>query len=113
MISGRDALTPTHYDGHHNVFLQLHGAKRFLLIAAEHGPALYGFPALHPLDPLSRVDLEISDEEIQRRWPRTRAEARGASVTLEAGDVLVMPQGVWHQVDSAGGRARGLLAVSS
>ena len=100
MISGRDALTPTHYDGHHNVFLQIKGAKRFLLFGAEHGPNLYGFPALHPLDPLSRVDLEAPEHDLAARWPRTRQQARGAAVTLEAGDVLVMPQGVWHQVHS-------------
>ena len=39
MVSGRDALTPTHYDGHHNIFLQLAGAKRFLLFGAELGGA--------------------------------------------------------------------------
>ena len=100
MISGRDTLTPTHYDNHHNIFMQLAGAKRFLLLSADHTPNLYGFPALHPLDPLSRVDLELSDEEIARRWPRTRAHARGAEIILEAGDVLLMPQGVWHQVHS-------------
>lgn len=100
MVSGRDALTPTHYDGHHNVFLQVSGAKRFLLLAAEHAPNLYGFPALHPLDPLSRVDLEVADAELAAQWPRTRERARGAAVTLEAGDVLVMPQGVWHAVHS-------------
>lgn len=100
MVSGRDSLTPTHYDGHHNIFLQLAGAKRFLLLAAEHTPNLYGFPALHPLDPLSRVDLELPERELAERWPRTRERARGASAVLEAGDVLVMPQGVWHQVHS-------------
>mmetsp|Transcript_34097 Transcript_34097/g.89652 ORF Transcript_34097/g.89652 Transcript_34097/m.89652 type:complete len:674 (+) Transcript_34097:66-2087(+) len=100
MISGRDALTPTHYDGHHNVFLQLAGAKRFLLFAADQGGSLYPFPALHPLDPLSRVDLELPDEEIASRFPRARRSLRGAVVVLEAGDVLVMPQGVWHQVHS-------------
>ena len=35
LISGRDSLTPTHYDAHHNVFLQLSGAKRFLLFAPD------------------------------------------------------------------------------
>ena len=104
MVSGRDALTPTHYDGHHNIFLQLCGAKRFLLFPAEQGPMLYGFPALHPLDPLSRVDLELPEHELAARWPRTREAARGACVTLEAGDALVMPQGVWHQVHSLDAR---------
>ena len=37
---------------------------------------------------------------MERCWPRARAGARGAAVTVEAGDVLVMPQGVWHQVHS-------------
>ena len=102
MVSGRDALTPTHYDGHHNIFLQLAGAKRFLLFAPEHGAALYPFPALHPLDPLSRVDLELPEVELVSRWPRARHALRGNFVELEAGDVLVMPQGVWHQVHSLG-----------
>lgn len=100
MVSARDSLTPTHYDGHHNVFLQVAGAKRFLLFPPEQSPQLYGFPALHPLDPLSRVDLELPESELRKRWPRARESARGASVVVEAGDVLVMPQAVWHQVHS-------------
>ena len=60
---------------------------------------LYGFPALHALDPLSRVDLEISQAEIASRWPRA-LEARGTVVEVEAGDALILPQGVWHQVGS-------------
>ena len=52
-----------------------------------------GLPVeLHALDPLSRVDLELPEHEMATRWPRTRDAARGAAVTLEAGDVLVMPQ---------------------
>merc|ERR1712048_544017 len=75
------------------------GSKRFLLLGAEQTPKLYGFPTLHALDPLSRVDLEASKEELTSRWPRI-AEARGAAVTLEAGDALIFPQGVWHHVHS-------------
>ena len=63
-------------------------------------PQLYGFPVLHPLDPLSRVDLELPEATLAAMWPRARACARGAAVVLEAGDALVMPQGVWHQVHS-------------
>jgi len=99
MVSGRDALTPLHYDRHHNVFLQLHGAKRFLLFEAAESPKLYGFPTLHALDPLSRLDLEAGRDELVARWPRA-AEARGVAATLEAGDVLVLPQGTWHHVQS-------------
>mmetsp|Transcript_114754 Transcript_114754/g.358890 ORF Transcript_114754/g.358890 Transcript_114754/m.358890 type:complete len:754 (-) Transcript_114754:76-2337(-) len=99
MVSGRDALTPLHYDKHHNVFCQLQGAKRFLLLEARQTPHLYGFPTLHALDPLSRVDLELCQEELCRCWPRA-LEARGMAVTLEAGDALVLPQGTWHHVHS-------------
>ena len=44
-LQGRDALTPTHYDGHHNIFMQFAGAKRWLLFDADQTPNLYGFPA--------------------------------------------------------------------
>ena len=63
-------------------------------------PALYGFPAHHPLDPLSRVDLDaekfaekFADETdgSAERWPRLRS-ARGAAVVLEPGDALVMTE---------------------
>ena len=99
LLSGRDALTPTHYDGHHNVFMQMRGAKRFMLFSAEQTPSLYSFPGLHALDPLARVDLEMADDALLARWPRARG-ARGTSVVVEEGDVLVLPQGVWHQVHS-------------
>ncbi|KAL1507296.1 hypothetical protein AB1Y20_008142 [Prymnesium parvum] len=99
LVSGRDYLTPAHYDAHHNIFLQLAGAKRWLLFGADQTPRLYGFPALHALDPLSRVDLEAGDGEIADRWPLA-SEVRGTSVIVESGDVLILPQGVWHQVQS-------------
>ena len=57
-LSPHRSLTPLHYDGHHNLFLQLAGAKRFLLLPPEATPLLYPFPRLHPLWHKSRADFE-------------------------------------------------------
>jgi len=97
MLSGRDTLTPLHMDRNNVIFMQLRGAKRWFLFGPEQSTNLYPFPAMHPVDPLSRVDFDV--DWLTSRWPRT-AKARGATVVLEQGDVLVMPQGVWHHVHS-------------
>ena len=41
----------------------------------------------------------MGDDELRKRWPRV-ADVRGTSVVVEAGDILILPQGVWHQVHS-------------
>ena len=49
--------SPLHYDAAHNVYLNLMGHKRFLLLPPEATPLLYPFPRLHPSTRQSQLDL--------------------------------------------------------
>ena len=51
--------TPCHYDGYHNLYVQLHGTKRFLLLPPALDRAMNTFPFLHPsYGQCQRVPLE-------------------------------------------------------
>ena len=100
-VSFADFLTAVHYDQMHNVYLQLRGAKRFLLFPPECFAAFGTYPAHHPLDRKARVDLSSPDFDA---FPPSRALAgRGVEATLEEGDVLFMPMSWWHLVHSLEG----------
>lgn len=99
-VSFSDYLTACHYDQQHNLFLQLWGAKRFLLFPPECFPALYPFPVHHPLDRKARVDLEDLDLAC---FPRAAAlRGKGVEVVVEPGDVLFLPMSWFHDVHSIG-----------
>ena len=92
----RNALTPCHYDLTHNAYVQVCGWKRFVLFDPAYGPCLYPFPVAHPMDRCARVDLEHVDLQ---RFPRL-ASARAVAVVLGPGDLLVIPAGWWHHVQT-------------
>lgn len=99
-VSFSDFLTAVHYDQQHNLFLQIRGAKRFLLFDAADLPALYSYPVHHPLDRKAMLDLERPD---LRAFPRSRALAgRGVEALVEPGDILFMPMSWFHHVHSVG-----------
>ncbi|BGE84783.1 MULTISPECIES: cupin-like domain-containing protein [Methylosinus] len=87
------SLTPLHFDCllTHNLFFQVWGRKRFILVPHEELAKCY------PRDwRWCRVDAERPDFE---RFPLFR-EARRAEIVVEAGDLLYMPPGVLHHVRS-------------
>ena len=47
-IGQPEVTTPCHYDGYHNLYVQLHGTKRFLLLPPTADQAMQTFPFLHP-----------------------------------------------------------------
>lgn len=49
--------SPLHYDAAHNVYCQLAGRKRVILLPPEEAPALYSYPRLHPSTRQSQLDL--------------------------------------------------------
>jgi len=95
-IGCRDALTPCHYDLVHNVYVQVSGWKRFLLLDPEYANCLYPYPVAHPMDRCARADLEKPDFE---RFPLLGC-ARAVEAVLGPGDALVLPAGWWHHVQS-------------
>lgn len=117
------ARTQLHFDQYDNCFMQLSGRKTFLLFDPLQSGRIYPYPIHHPLDRSAQLDLEesvaVQQQPAERRtqgaaassshsasgssvaggggFPRLR-EARGCVVTLEPGDVLVLPAYWWHEV---------------
>jgi hypothetical protein len=87
------AVTPLHFDCllTHNLFFQIRGRKRFVMVAPEKLDCCY------PRDwRWSNVDAENPDFE---RHPLFR-EAEPAEVVVEPGDALYFPPGTLHHVRS-------------
>eukprot|EP00320_Phaeocystis_rex_P006478 CAMPEP_0119100190 /NCGR_PEP_ID=MMETSP1178-20130426/185463_1 /TAXON_ID=33656 /ORGANISM="unid sp, Strain CCMP2000" /LENGTH=449 /DNA_ID=CAMNT_0007084171 /DNA_START=165 /DNA_END=1511 /DNA_ORIENTATION=- len=111
--------SPLHYDAAHNVYLQLTGHKRFVLLPAEHAPNLYPFPRLHPSTRQSQIDLRALPPD---RFGRFHAALHGAGgtarlrpreVVLGPADTLYIPPYVWHRASVAGDRSAFSVAVYS
>ena len=70
--------SPLHYDAAHNVYSQLVGTKRWLLMPPEETRSLYVYPRIHPSTRQSQMNLRAmpNDERFTRfhtsfRGPRT------------------------------------------
>jgi lysine-specific demethylase 8 len=82
-----------HYDNADNLFGQIYGQKRALLVSPNYSRFLYPFPD-NPTK--SQVDLDSPD---LKRHPRC-ARAAVWSCDLGPGDALFMPRGWWHHICS-------------
>jgi hypothetical protein len=87
------ALTPLHFDTllTHNLFFQVSGTKRFVMVHPDDRDRCYiNDWRWSPVDP---------DEPDTERYPRFGG-ARVLTCLVEAGDVLYMPPGTLHKVMS-------------
>ena len=85
-------VAPCHYDGHHNMYAQLWGRKRFLLWPPTAWPTLRPFPYLHPSH--AQCQTNVSASMLRRAPPKAglqevQAEAVASAwvVDLEPGTV--------------------------
>lgn len=87
------AVTPLHFDTllTHNLFFQLAGTKRFVMVDPEDRDLCYPYKWRW-----SPVDVDDPDLD---RYPRF-AGVRPREVLVEGGDLLYMPPGTLHQVTS-------------
>jgi diaminobutyrate-2-oxoglutarate transaminase len=87
------ALTPLHFDTllTHNLFFQVHGSKRFVMVDAADREHCYTYNWRW-----SAVDPDEPDPE---RFPAFR-NATVRTCVVEPGDVLYMPPGTLHKVTS-------------
>jgi ribosomal protein L16 Arg81 hydroxylase len=73
------------------LIVQVRGSKRIVLLPPSETTLLYNhrhvFSDVH----------DITDEEMLRRYPLA-AQAQRYEVDLEAGDMIYLPVGWWHQV---------------
>ncbi|WP_119687501.1 cupin-like domain-containing protein [Pseudomonas sp. Marseille-Q5299] len=96
-IGPKGTLTPLHRDDADNLFAQVWGDKSFILAAPHHRPAL-GTWSTSPKGGLDGCDFNPDAPDYQR-FP----DARGVTflrVLLQAGDLLFLPEGWFHQVES-------------
>ena len=62
--AGRPGVSsPLHYDGAHNVYAQLVGHKRFVLVPVEQSGLLHPFPRLHPSSRQSQINLRAVPQD--------------------------------------------------
>ena len=57
LVGMADAVTPAHYDEQENLFAQVEGHKRVLLMDPNQFGSLYPFPVHHPCDRQSQVNF--------------------------------------------------------
>jgi len=97
LLVGMDGvLTPAHYDEQENLFAQVEGHKRIILMAPSEFSGMYPFPVHHPCDRQSQVDIFNPDLE---RFPKF-AQVSGYDCLVSPGEVLYIPAYWWHHIIS-------------
>jgi hypothetical protein len=82
-------VTPLHHDLTNNLFAQIHGRKRFLLVPSYQLPYLYND---------RHVFTDVDPEAVDLDKHPLFAKARVHEVVLGPGEVLFLPIGWWHHV---------------
>jgi hypothetical protein len=90
-IGGPGTSTTCHYDVMDNVFVQLHGRKKFRLWGPEAFKDVHVFPDVHPR--ARKSQLGNVKELVQAIAPREE-------IVLEPGDTLHLPAFTFHQVEA-------------
>lgn len=90
-IGPAGTLTPLHHDLTNNLFVQLHGRKRFLMVPAAEAACVYNARHVY-----SDVDAFAPDYE---KYPLYK-NATVMDFVLGPGEVLFIPLGWWHAVES-------------
>jgi hypothetical protein len=84
-------ITPLHHDPCNVLLAQVYGKKRIRLISPNQKHLLYNQVGVY-----SEVDLDHPDYE---KYPRFK-DVEVLEVMLEPGEVIFLPVGWWHHVDS-------------
>ncbi|CAM4111314.1 Lysine-specific demethylase 8 [Pseudomonas reidholzensis] len=96
-IGPKGTLTPLHRDDSDNLFAQVWGEKSFILAAPHYREAL-GCWATSPDGGLEGCDVDPRAPD-PVRFPGSDA-VHFMEVVLQAGDLLFLPEGWFHQVES-------------
>jgi hypothetical protein len=97
-FAGPDTKSPLHRDLPHNLYAQIIGRKRFLLLDRRRTRMVHRHSFLSRVPNCSPVDAESPDLD---RFPRFR-DAPLLLADLQRGDLLYIPSLWWHQARSVG-----------
>ncbi len=100
-MGGRPTATTLHYDSNHNLLVVLRGGKQVQLLPPSATPALDARPIYTASANHSSVEVPAQPEELFGAPRMDTGPHRPWLARVEAGDVLFLPEGWWHQVDSA------------
>ena len=89
--------TPLHYDRSHNFLGQVYGRKRIILFPPSCSRYLYAASDKR-LPHVSRLNVFTPDVAAFPEF--ARAQRHGVDFTISPGDLLYIPQGWWHAVES-------------
>ena len=95
-ISPKRTTTLLHYDSRQNLHALVTGRKRFVIFDRKDFSHLYPYPMFSSYPHMSRVYLPAPDLQ---QFPRF-ARATAYEITLVAGEMLFLPPGWWHEVDT-------------
>jgi hypothetical protein len=95
---GTHVIGPLHYDPSSNLHGIVYGAKRFTLFHPSQLPLLYPCSMLSTIPQMSQASLSQPD---YARFPKLK-KASAIIVDLTPGDMLFLPAGWWHQVNTPG-----------
>lgn len=95
-LGGRGCVSPAHYDRANNLTAQVYGRKRWTLFDPGQTELLHPYPATTEGSHFSQVDTEAPDLARFADFGQTRP----LELTLEPGEMLLVPAYWWHAVRS-------------
>lgn len=98
-MSIRGSRSSLHYDPYQNLLCVVRGCKTVHLHATQQTPALYPKPVYGEAANHSSVNFAAPD--LDRHPAYAQALACQVVAELQAGDAIYIPEGWWHQIDSA------------
>ena len=96
---GGKTVSPLHFDIAENLYLQIQGCKKFLLIP----PGLKGLYAESPFSGtghVSKIIDDIESSDLLEKFPKFKDVPKPLVVNLKPGEMLYIPCAWWHQVHS-------------
>lgn len=103
--SGKKALD-RHYDTHDIFVLQIHRNKNWRLYDPQFPAPLEFLPLLQ-----HESEREMKKFRLQTDFTGQKDSRLASEFTMQAGDCLYLPRGVWHEAESEPGRTSCHLAV--
>lgn len=96
-VAGVHSTSPLHYDLSEGLMLQLNGEKKVILFKPGHNSAFYPHTIGGPYDRQSRINC-IKSPNLSK-YPSLKA-TKGLQGIIKAGEILYIPYGYWHQIES-------------